>query len=306
METEQLLLLRLHRREFAPIVARDTREEELCQLEEGVDRVELFHGTWADAAVREVRAPATIASLLDSMDWMPPEMIAENISKVVANMDKEKAASSFLRHRVHSPVLAHLDGTLVPDYDRVGWYLTQFIAPTPEDYNPEMIVQQGMSYFKTRSSATSPSCAMASKLSKVDVRAYKHQGERYDGFREAPSGPGFHAPRDSVGEGADVGLSGLRHRRDIEFVVGHVQKCNTKVYLCDLSDALLKWRESASWNSVWRRKSCWWRVTSTAPPSSESSRKPAVTCSYCVTDPRLEEGDENYVGFGRSGAGGVD
>ena len=191
-------------------------------MKKRVDRVQLFHGTWADAAVREGPGSITIASLLDSMDWMPPEMIAENISKVVANMDKEKGRIYWrsFADRVHSPVLAHLDGTLVPDYDRVGWYLTQFIAPTPEDYNPEMIVQQGSgrTFKNSFIGDVSVMLAMAKQgLSKVkDVRAfYKHQGERYDGFREALL-PGREVFMRHVipwaKEPKDVGLSGLRHR----------------------------------------------------------------------------------------------
>ena len=32
----------------------------------------MFHGTWAQGAEAEGPGSITIASLLDSMDWMPP------------------------------------------------------------------------------------------------------------------------------------------------------------------------------------------------------------------------------------------
>ena len=255
----------------------------------------MFHGTWADAAVREGPGSITIASLLDSMDWMPPEMIAENISKVVANMDKEKGRIYWrsFADRVHSPVLAHLDGTLVPDYDRVGWYLTQFIAPTPEDYNPEMIVQQGSgrTFKNSFIGDVSVMLAMAKQgLSKVkDVRAfYKHQGERYDGFREAllPGRevfmrhviPWAKEPKTWVSVGCGTA-------RDIEFVVGHVQKCNTKVYLCDLSDALLEMARERVMELGLAPQVVLVEgdINSAAVKRKLPKQADLVTCSYCVT-----------------------
>ena len=82
-------------------------------MKQRVDRVKVYHGTWAQAAEEEGPGSITIASLLDSMDWMPPSMIAENIAKVVANMDQKKGRIFWrsFADRVHSPVLAHLKGT---------------------------------------------------------------------------------------------------------------------------------------------------------------------------------------------------
>ena len=282
--------------EFAPdCCPRYLEKKNFANLKKRVDRVQLFHGTWADAAVREGPGSITIASLLDSMDWMPPEMIAENISKVVANMDKEKGRIYWrsFADRVHSPVLAHLDGTLVPDYDRVGWYLTQFIAPTPEDYNPEMIVQQGSgrTFKNSFIGDVSVMLAMAKQgLSKVkDVRAfYKHQGERYDGFREAllPGRevfmrhviPWAKEPKTWVSVGCGTA-------RDIEFVVGHVQKCNTKVYLCDLSDALLEMARERVIELGLAPQVVLVEgdINSAAVKRKLPKQADLVTCSYCVT-----------------------
>lgn len=282
--------------EFAPdCCPRYLEKKNFANLKKRWDRVELFHGTWADAAVRSGPGSITIASLLDSMDWMPAEMIAENISKVVANMDKENGRIFWrsFADRVHSPVLAHLDGTLVPDYDRVGWYLTQFIAPTPENYNPAMIVQQGSgrTFKNSFLGDVSVMLAMAKQgLSKVkDVRAfYKHQGKRYDGFREAllPGREVFMRHVIPWAKEPTTWISvGCGTARDIEFVVGHVKKCKTKVYLCDLSDALLEMaRERVEELGLTKQVVLVeGDINSAAVKKKLPKQVDLVTCSYCVT-----------------------
>jgi len=89
----------------------------------------------------QLRDDFTVASLLDSMDWMPDSMIAENIARLYPCMSdgtkkgSTKAGVIFWRSfatKVHSPVLAALQPDLVPDdngRERVGWYLSQWIAP---------------------------------------------------------------------------------------------------------------------------------------------------------------------------------
>ena len=128
--------------EFAPdCCPRYLEEKNFAIMKQRVDRVKVFHGTWAQGAEAEGPGSITIASLLDSMDWMPPTMIAENISKVIANMDRKKGRIFWrsFADRVHSPVLAHIKADLVDTYDRVGWYLTQFIGPVPEPYDPATV-----------------------------------------------------------------------------------------------------------------------------------------------------------------------
>jgi betaine lipid synthase len=284
--------------EFAPdCCPRYLEQKNFANLKARVDRVDLFYGTWADAAVREGPGSITIASLLDSMDWMPPEMIAENISKVVANMNKEKGRifwrSFAAGTRAHSPVLAHLKGTLVPEYDRVGWYLTQFIAPTPKNYNPEMIVQKGSGRTFSNSffADVSVMFAMAKQglsSNKCAKTFYSSQGKNYDGFREAllPSRdvfmrhviPWAKEPKTWVSVGCGTA-------RDVEFVVGQVIKSNTKVYLCDLSDALLQMaRERVMELGLAPQV-----VLVEGDINSEATKKKLpkqvdlVTCSYCVT-----------------------
>lgn len=282
--------------EFAPdCCPRYLEKKNFTNLKKRVDRVDLFHGTWADAAVREGPGSITIASLLDSMDWMPAEMIAENISKVVANMDKEKGRIFWRSFAdcVHSPVLAHLDGTLVPDYDRVGWYLTQFIAPTPKNYNPEMIVQKGSGRTFTNSFGADVSVmlAMAKQgLSKVkDVREfYKKQGKNYDGFREAllPARDLFMRHVIPWAKEPKTWISvGCGTARDVEFVVGHVRKCNTKVYLCDLSDALLEMARERVMELGLAPQVVFVEgdINSAAVKKKLPKQADLVTCSYCLT-----------------------
>ncbi|KAK3250082.1 hypothetical protein CYMTET_40524 [Cymbomonas tetramitiformis] len=226
------------------------KKENFKKLQERVDIVDIFYGTWAQAAEREGPGSITCASLLDSMDWMPPGMIAENMSKVVANMHPTKGRIFWrsFADGVHSPVLAHLNPVLVPTYDRVGWYLTQYLAPCSKAYDPQQLVCKGSDWKPSNSflddlmvMVIMAMYGMSSK--EKDVRAfYKSQGSRYDGFREAllPGRDVFMAyvcpwvlkPKTWISVGCGTA-------RDLEFVVEHVQTSGTKVYLVDLSDALL-------------------------------------------------------------------
>ena len=98
------------------------------KLKERVHKVTLWHGLLGDAAKK--RNDWTVISLLDSMDWMPFEMVAGLVYDIIPCVDK-KNARIFWRSfapdtEVHSPVLAQLFPDVVPDYDRVGWYLSQW------------------------------------------------------------------------------------------------------------------------------------------------------------------------------------
>jgi hypothetical protein len=88
----------------------------------------------------QLRDDFTVASLLDSMDWMPDSMVAENLARLYPRMADgtkpgQKQGVIFWRSfatKVHSPVLAALQPNHVPDADgreRVGWYLSQWVAP---------------------------------------------------------------------------------------------------------------------------------------------------------------------------------
>jgi S-adenosylmethionine:diacylglycerol 3-amino-3-carboxypropyl transferase len=110
-------------------------EENFPKLKKYADRVQLFHGPVAAAS--QLRNDFTVASLLDSMDWMPDSMIAEQMQALIPQMQPGPKGHIFWRSfatKVHSPVLASLRPDLVPDEDgseRVGWYLTQWVAEVP-------------------------------------------------------------------------------------------------------------------------------------------------------------------------------
>jgi ubiquinone/menaquinone biosynthesis C-methylase UbiE len=284
--------------EFAPdCCPRYLEKKNFAIMKQRVDRVKVYHGTWAEAAVEEGPGSITIASLLDSMDWMPPLMIAENIGKVVANMDK-KNGRIFWRSfadRVHSPVLAHLKGELVPTYDRVGWYLTQFIQSVPnfEPYDPTMLECKGTGNTPRNSFyddvAVMAAMAKQGLSSKKDVKAfYKSQGTRYDGFREAllpgrdllmqHAVPWVKRPKTWISVGCGTA-------RDLEFVVDHVIAAKTKVYLCDLSDALLDMARARVIELGLASRVVLVEGDFMSPAVRKKLPKQAdlVTCSYCLT-----------------------
>lgn len=105
------------------------KQEHFETLRKRVDIVKPFHGTWAEGAETLAMGEVTVASLLDSMDWMPEGMVGENIGRLIQCMARKKARIFWrsFAPEVHSTVLAHLRDKsgcapiLVPDYDRVGW-----------------------------------------------------------------------------------------------------------------------------------------------------------------------------------------
>jgi ubiquinone/menaquinone biosynthesis C-methylase UbiE len=157
-------------------------EKHFAALKRNVTKntVTLVHGGWADGA--QMRNDFTLASLLDSMDWMPDDYIALNMSRLVPQMEcghKGKdikngvdnpaepqkdldglplqrlgtkklgvTGNIFWRSfgvKVHSPVLASLRPELVPDdgRERVGWYLTQWNAEVLPNVDYSMLLEKG-------------------------------------------------------------------------------------------------------------------------------------------------------------------
>lgn len=217
-------------------------------------RVTMHHGPIAAAA--QLRDDFTVASLLDSMDWMPDSMIASQMADLIPQMDKK--GHIFWRSfatKVHSPVLASLLPDLVPDEDgreRVGWYLTQWIAPVPDqvDYS-KLTIAGGEDVPKNTliddAMVISAMAIHATKKEKSVKEFYQSQGKNYDGFREMllPDRncllqyclPWYKCTK---GGEAKTWLSvGCGTARDIEYVVNHVKETGTKTYLLDLSPDLL-------------------------------------------------------------------
>lgn len=178
------------------------RAENFATLRKRVDIVRPFHGTWAEGAETLAPGEVTVASLLDSMDWMPEQMVGENIGRLVSVMARSNARLFWrsFAPEVHSTVLAHLRDRsgcapiLVPDYDRVGWYLSQYYTELTPDYDARKLLCKGTGAVYNNSlgddvlvMAKMGSYGLTGALGmKRDVRAfYRSQGRRYDGFREA-------------------------------------------------------------------------------------------------------------------------
>eukprot|EP00614_Pseudopedinella_elastica_P000713 CAMPEP_0172591052 /NCGR_PEP_ID=MMETSP1068-20121228/9729_1 /TAXON_ID=35684 /ORGANISM="Pseudopedinella elastica, Strain CCMP716" /LENGTH=1018 /DNA_ID=CAMNT_0013387269 /DNA_START=45 /DNA_END=3101 /DNA_ORIENTATION=- len=234
--------------------------DNFAALKDGVNKkVTLVHGGWADGA--ETRDDFTVASLLDSMDWMPDSMIAENIARLYPHMsDGTKKGSKkgviFWRSfatKVHSPVLAALRPELVPDLDgreRVGWYLSQWVAPVyphaEVDFSRFLNKGSDTVFANTAVQDAKVLGAMALhalRTEKSAVEFYRSQGDAYDGFRETllPGRdvlqqyclPWHRKPKTWISVGCGTA-------RDIEYVIGHLKACGTHLFLLDLSPDLLE------------------------------------------------------------------
>merc|ERR1711988_1259178 len=128
--------------QFAPdCCPRYLEKESFPILQKNVDRITVYHGTLADAAENVKHDGITLVSILDAMDWMPDALVADTISRVMGKMHPTKGRFYWrsLAPFVHSPVLAQLKPTLVPQYDRVGWYLSQWKASMPQKVTPTLM-----------------------------------------------------------------------------------------------------------------------------------------------------------------------
>lgn len=301
------------------------RAEHFATLRARVDIVKPFHGTWAEGAEALAPGEVTVASLLDSMDWMPEQMVGENIGRLVACMQRGNARIFWrsFAPEVHSAVLAHLRDKsgcapiLVPDYDRVGWYLSQYWTTLDPKYTPARLLCKGtgVSYVNSMLDDALVMVKMGSYGltgalgMQRDVRAfYRSQGRRYDGFREAllPDRdifmqfvmPWVTNPQTWVSVGCGTA-------RDIEFVLEHVRACNTKVYLVDLSDALLDMaKERVHKHGLSDRVVC---IEGDINDPLTLAKLPAggadfVTCSYCLTMiPPWEKALQTMLGLTKTG-----
>lgn len=268
------------------------------KLKSRVNKVTLFHGLLGDAAKK--RTDWSVISLLDSMDWMPFSMVAGLVHDIVPQVDKKRGRifwRSFAPDtEVHSPVLAQLLPDVVPEYDRVGWYLSQWECRVPRNFDVSMIKAEAppTTYDNTvwDDVCVMGSMALHALRSKKDVATfYKSQGKRYDGFREA-----LLPDRDTLmqygvpwTQPIDTWVSvGCGTARDIEFVVDKIKaRKSLTVYLLDLSPALL---EIASERI--KRLGLEKRVFVVQGDVTDDSflrKQPfygkcdLVTCSYCLT-----------------------
>ena len=268
-------------------------------LRANVDNVVLHHGPLAEAALlKEVGDGFTIASLLDSMDWMPDSMMAEQMAGLVPRMvDGGHIFWRSFATKIHSPVLAHLEPELVPTYDRVGWYLTQYSAQISKErkWNFDQFLCNGTEYVPHNSvlqqAKVITAMGMHALRKNKDVKQfYESQRDVYDGFRECllPNRdrllkyclPWHEKPRAWVSVGCGTA-------RDIEYVVGHLKACQTQLWLVDLSPELLSIARTRI-EQLGLTKQVTFVQADICNPSLPSELPPhgsvdIVTCSYCLT-----------------------
>jgi betaine lipid synthase len=282
-------------------------EKHYKALKANSNRVTLFHGPIASAA--KLRDDYTFASLLDSMDWMPDSMIADQLQHLIPRMQPGPKGNIFWRSfgtKVHSPVLASLEPEELPEKwpgrERVGWYLTQWVAPVPKKVDYSRLMCTGTNQVQKNTVFDDINVMTAMTLhalrTEKDVKAfYKSQGNNYDGFREA-----LLPDRDLLlkyclpwQRSPKVWLSvGCGTARDIEYVVEHIKVTGCKVYLLDLSPDLLEMARERVEN-LGIGDQCI-LVEADICTAYDSKGKPAngldlpamgsidiVTCSYCLT-----------------------
>jgi len=291
-------------------------EKNFAYMKKNAHRCTPYRGTWAEAA--QTRDDFTVYSLLDSMDWMPPEMIADNIGRIIPRMDREKGRIFWrsFAPEVHSPILANLKPREVKDVDRVGWYMTQFVVDKiPEPYEPEKLMCP-LTDSTIPNSFTGDAKVMAIMgyyglfhKEKDSTEFYKQQGKEYDGFREALLPDRDHLLRYVVPwvQGPKTWVSvGCGTARDIEYVVQHILQTGTQVYLVDLSPALLEVaKERVARLNL--GKNC--HIIEGDITSKEILKKlpkagtvDLVTCSYCLTMiPPWEKAAESMVNLLKKG-----
>lgn len=270
------------------------------------EKVTLFHGSWGDADFPR-NDKFTFVSLLDSMDWMPPSLVADLLSNLLPRCTSN--VQIFWRSYApgpsleigqkdlftpHSPALSHLEPTEVEDYDRVGFYMSQWVSVGASS----MVVPLG-----TASSNVTPNTllddarvclAMAAHAlrPKKDVATfYKSQGPRYDGFREA-----LLPDRDTLMKyalpwsrriEAEYALAcvGCGTARDLEYVSEHLVKNKKRIALVDLSPELLAVAKTRVHDLGLDDLVDFFNVDCTDLKQVQSlvGNCAFVTCSYCLT-----------------------
>jgi len=226
-------------------------------------------------------------------------MVAENFARIIPQMDRSKGRIFWrsFSPEVHSPILAQLEPRLIPDNDRVGWYMSQFcVDKVPETFDPHKLMCP-MADTRIANSFLGDLKVMwimatygLFKKEKDSREFYRQQGKEYDGFREAllPDRdlllrhvvPWTRTPKTWVSVGCGTA-------RDIEYVVNHITECKTKVYLVDLSPALLDVAKERV-TALGLEKYCTLVEGDITSPEILKKLPPLgtvdlVTCSYCLT-----------------------
>ncbi|KAJ8603434.1 hypothetical protein CTAYLR_003964 [Chrysophaeum taylorii] len=273
---------------------------------EAFKRVELFHGSWGDVDDRGF----TFVSLLDSMDWMPAGLVSSLVAKLLPKCAPEvrvfwrsyapgpsMATSRYDLFCPHSPALAQLEPDELESYDRVGWYLSQWVA-TPRNVDAACLNPPSTSPHKTYKNSLLDDLRVCWAMTtyalfsrNVDVASfYKTQGARYDGFRES-----LLPDRDTLLKFAlpwskqpppeaeyVLACVGCGTARDVEFISHHLRTLGRKIALIDLSPELLDVAKQRVKDLGLDDLVDFFNVDVTEF-SDLTSKCAFVTCSYCLT-----------------------
>lgn len=223
-------------------------------------KLHLVHGTLL-SAIAGASVPFTVASLLDHMDWMTDRQINEELTHLLAKMDRENGKIFWrsFADGVHSASLNWLNPRRVDDSDdRVGMYWTTWIADTKNlsvDYVERVDTTQYkgfVTHFLTGLKMVTfpfwkPLVASTLKVSghAKDMESfYKYQKEGYDTFREGL----LHArpalleafPLKRGGNMVWIDVGGGTARNLEFFTPETIKKYFKAIYIVDISASLLE------------------------------------------------------------------
>lgn len=262
-------------------------------LHQRVKNVQMMHATLGEAAA--TRRDWSVISILDSMDWMSPRMVADCVKSYTENLDRVKGRI-FWRSaacHIHSPALSQLNPVRVETLDRVLWYTSQWKVTLTPDFKAEMLMPEipRKKYDNTLIDDLHVMTAMllqGLKKTKDTNAFYSSQADVYDGFRESllPRREEFMSFAVPWTQKVCTWVSvGCGTARDLEYVIDKVRKQKTHVFLVDLSKELLNIAEK-------RVEACGINdlVTIVCGDFTDVEvrmKLPAnvdmVTCSYCLT-----------------------
>jgi betaine lipid synthase len=225
----------------------------------------LFHGTMVDALETIAHHEYTVASLLDHMDWMPPQMIADELAALMKRMDPTRGRllwRSYSDH-VHSLPLTWMQPEFIDEHDcRVGMYFSCWLVhlkDTPYTivpHNDRLADQSGSDLlsqlatgvkvvtFPLLEKVLSSRCGGTTEHARQMESFYAHQKEGYDAFRERMLAArpwmmySFPTLRDGGMVWVDVGGGTARN---LEFFPPEVaRQLFKRIYIVDISTSLLE------------------------------------------------------------------
>jgi S-adenosylmethionine:diacylglycerol 3-amino-3-carboxypropyl transferase/ubiquinone/menaquinone biosynthesis C-methylase UbiE len=221
------------------------------------DKLHLIHGTLIDA-IKTVKNPITIASLLDHLDWMTDRDINEELAELSKKMSTEKALIYWrtFADDVHSAPLVWLNPRRVDDKDdRVCMYWHTWIADFTKcknSYENRVTTNHETSLVNNLVTGLKmityplwkPLVKMINSGDTNDVELfYKYQKDGYDTFREdflhARSVLMDSIPLTKGGNMVWIDVGGGTARNLEYFTPETIRKYFSKIVIVDISQSLL-------------------------------------------------------------------